>query len=283
MTLDARARTKVSAALSLIALHGHNPRTVQEVANQRIAAGQPANLAYTFALNAFADKVPAIRPMMEIALDLIQNSDDATIATYDKALAAFNETGDTAHLDAITPMILEDAKALAVQNGEVSAEDAAGWDIEDALGFSEDAFAEMPDVPDAASPVPPSEYQAALEGPQQAGRVHWATAASLSPTRPSRHRNMPPAGTPWDTPQPVPERPSSSPADALRPRPNIGQGHGPTQRQAAAATSRRPAATSARRQARRPDRRQASRWGRKHNVGPDPAGCYRGQVPGLLI
>ncbi|WP_434405772.1 hypothetical protein [Sphingobium sp. DN12] len=181
MTLDARARTKVSAALSLIALHGHNPRTVQEVANQRIAAGQPANLAYTFALNAFADKVPAIRPMMEIALDLIQNSDDATIATYDKALAAFNETGDTAHLDAITPMILEDAKALAVQNDEVSAEDAAGWDIEDALGFSEDAFAEMPDVPDAASPVPPSEYQADLEGPQQSGRDALGNSSQLKP------------------------------------------------------------------------------------------------------
>lgn len=98
---------------------------------------------------------------------MIQHSDDATIATYDKALSAFNESGDTAHLDAITPMILEDAKALAVQNGEVSAEDAAGWTIEDALAFSEDAFADEPDVPDAASPVPPSEYQAALEGQQQ--------------------------------------------------------------------------------------------------------------------
>ncbi len=159
MTLDPRARTKISAALSLIALHGYNPRPVQEHANQRIAAGQAPNLAYSFALNTFADKVPGIRPMMEIALDLIQNSDDATLAVYDDAIAAYNATGDTAKIDALAPMVLDDARALAVRNGEVSAEEAASWDIDAALGFNEDAFAEVPDVPDAASPIPPSEFQ----------------------------------------------------------------------------------------------------------------------------
>ena len=159
MTLDARARTKVSAALSLIALHGYNPRPVQEHANQRIAAGQAPNLAYSFALNTFADKVPGIRSMMEITLDLIQNSDDATLAIYDDAIAAYNATGDTTKIEAITPMVLEDARALAVRNGEVSAEEAANWDIDAALTFSEDAFAEVPDVPDAASPIPPSQFQ----------------------------------------------------------------------------------------------------------------------------
>jgi hypothetical protein len=91
-------------------------------------------------------------------------------------MSAFNDSGDTAHLDAITPMLLEDAKALAVQNGEVSAEDAAGWTIKDALGFSEDAFADEPDVPDPASPVPPSEYQAALDAQQQQQNVSAKTS-----------------------------------------------------------------------------------------------------------
>lgn len=153
-TLTPRQSTKVKAAFSLIAIHGHNPRTVQQAAQSAIAAGTPANVAYTQTLNAFADRVPAIRSTLELALDLIHNSDDATVATYDHALSAYNDSGDPAHLDSIAPMILEDAKALAIRNGEVSEADAAGWEIDDALGVDHEAFSATPDVPDAASTPP---------------------------------------------------------------------------------------------------------------------------------
>jgi len=51
-------------------------------------------------------------------------------------------------------MILEDAKALAISTGEVTAAEAANWTIDDALGSTPEAYADTPDVPDAATPAP---------------------------------------------------------------------------------------------------------------------------------
>jgi hypothetical protein len=152
--LTPRQAVKVKAALSLIAIHGHNPRSVQKQAQDQMAKGYPANTAYSTALNAFTARVPALKDTLHIAVDLIQNSDDATVAMYDKALTAYNDSGDESHLDNLAPMILEDAKALAINKGEVTAEDAASWTVEDALGSTNEAFAEMPDLPDATS-IPP--------------------------------------------------------------------------------------------------------------------------------
>ncbi|WP_230769748.1 hypothetical protein [Sphingomonas sp. Leaf4] len=152
--LTARQAIKVKAALSLIAIHGHNPRIVQKQAQDELAKGYPANIAYKNALDAFANRVPAMRDTLHIAVDLIHNSDDATVALYDKALTAYNNSGDESHLDSLAPMILEDAKALAISKGEVSEADAANWTVDDALGSTSDAYAETSDVPDAAS-IPP--------------------------------------------------------------------------------------------------------------------------------
>ena len=99
-------------------------------------------------------RVPAMGNTLHLALDLIHNSDDATVALYDKALTDYNNTGDDSHLDSLAPMILEDAKALAISKGEVTEADAANWTIEDALGSTSEAFAETPDVPDAATLAP---------------------------------------------------------------------------------------------------------------------------------
>jgi len=132
--LTPRQAIKVKAALSLIAVHGHNPRTVQQAANAELAKGYPANIAYKNAIDGFIARVPAMGNTLHLAVDLIHNSDDATVALYDKALTEYNNTGDDSCLDGLAPMILEDAKALAISKGEVTEADAANWTIEDALG-----------------------------------------------------------------------------------------------------------------------------------------------------
>ena len=154
--LTPRQAIKVKAALSLIAVHGHNPRTVQQQANAELAKGLPANVAYKNAIDAFTARVPALKDTLEIAVDLIHNSDDATVSLYDKALTAYNNSGDESHLDSLAPMIREDAKALAISKGEVTEADAANWTVDDALGSTVEAYAETPDVPEASS-IPPGE------------------------------------------------------------------------------------------------------------------------------
>ncbi len=154
--LTPRQTIKVKAALSLIAVHGHNPRTVQQQANAELAKGLPANVAYKNAIDAFTACVPALKDTLEIAVDLIHNSDDATVSLYDKALTAYNNSGDESHLDSLAPMILEDAKALAISKGEVTEADAANWTVDDALGSTVEAYAQTPDVPEASS-IPPGE------------------------------------------------------------------------------------------------------------------------------
>jgi hypothetical protein len=154
--LTPRQTIKVKAALSLIAVHGHNPRTVQQQANADLAKGFPANVAYKNAIDAFTARVPALKDTLEIAVDLIHNSDDATVSMYDKALTAYNNSGDESHLDSLAPMILEDAKALAISKGEVTEAEAANWTVDDALGSTVEAYADTPDVPEASS-IPPGE------------------------------------------------------------------------------------------------------------------------------
>ncbi len=149
--LTPRQAIKVKAALSLIAVHGHNPRAVQKQAQDEMAKGYPANTAYSTALNSFSARVPALKDTLTIAVDLIHNSDDATVSMYDKALTAYNNSGDESHLDNLAPMILEDAKALAISKGEVTEADAANWTVDDALGSTSEAYAATPDVPEASS------------------------------------------------------------------------------------------------------------------------------------
>ena len=156
IALTPRQAIKVKAALSLIALHGHNPRTVQQQASGELAKGLPANIAYKNALDAFAARVPALKDTLTIAFDLIHNSDDATVSMYDKALTAYNNSGDESHLDNLAPMILEDAKALAISKGEVTEADAANWTVDDALGSTSEAYAATRDVPEASS-IPPGQ------------------------------------------------------------------------------------------------------------------------------
>lgn len=152
--LTPRQAIKVKAALSLIAIHGHNPRAVQQQAQAELAKGQPAITAYKNAIDGFIARVPAMGNTLHLTVDLIHHSDDATVALYDKALTAYNESGDETYLDNLAPMILEDAKALAISKGEATEAEAANWTIDDALGSSVEAFADTPDVPDASTLAP---------------------------------------------------------------------------------------------------------------------------------
>ncbi|MCO5791288.1 MAG: hypothetical protein HEQ21_00540 [Blastomonas sp.] len=176
--LTLRQAIKVKAALSLIAIHGHNPRAVQKQAQGELAKGLPANIAYKNALDAFTARVPAMRDTLHIAVDLIHHSDDATVAIYDRALSAYNDSGDESHLDSLAPMILEDAKALAISKGEVTEADAADWTVEDALGSTGEAFAAIPDVPDAASIPPGQTFPSAFGFNGLAGNAQQAPAAA---------------------------------------------------------------------------------------------------------
>lgn len=186
--LTPRQAIKVKAALSLIAIHGHNPRAVQKQAQGELAKGLPANIAYKNALDAFTARVPAMRDTLHVAVDLIHHSDDATVAMYDRALSAYNDSGDESHLEGLAPMILEDAKALAISKGEVTEADAAEWTIEDALGSTGEAFAAVPDVPDAAS-IPPGQTVASAFG--------FNGLANNAPQAPTAAAQAPATGPQW--------------------------------------------------------------------------------------
>ena len=208
--LTPRQAIKVKAALSLIAVHGHNPRTVQQAATAELAKGYPANIAYKTAIDGFIARVPAMGNTLHTAVDLIHHSDDATVALYDKALTDYNNSGDDSHLDNLAPMILEDAKALAVSKGEVTEADAANWTIDDALGSSSEAFADTPDVPDATTLAPgqtansafgfnglpspaaqaPSAAQAPATGPQWVQGPTGYTLVNQAPSGPQAGQSM---------------------------------------------------------------------------------------------
>lgn len=184
--LTPRQAIKVKAALSLIAVHGHNPRTVQQAATAELAKGYPANIAYKNAIDGFIARVPAMGNTLHLAVDLIHNSDDATVALYDKALTDYNNSGDDSHLDNLAPMILEDAKALAISKGEVTEADAANWTVEDALGSTSEAFAETPDVPDAATLAP-----------GQTANSSFGFAGAPAPKAPATPAQAPATGPQW--------------------------------------------------------------------------------------
>ena len=206
--LTPRQAIKVKAALSLIAVHGHNPRTVQQAATAELVKGYPANIAYKNAIDGFIARVPAMGNTLHLAVDLIHNSDDATVELYDKALTDYNNRGDDSHLDSLAPMILEDAKALAISKGDVTEADAANWTVEDALGSSSEAFAETPDVPDAATlapgqkanssfgfngapaPDPQAPAQAPATGPQWVQGPTGYTLVNQAPTGPQTGQSM---------------------------------------------------------------------------------------------
>ena len=160
MKLNSRQRVKANAALTLISLLGYNPRTVQNAAKANIAKGDSHAVAYQKVLETFCASVPSARATIETAFLLISSSDDATVAKYDSAINAYNANGDEGPLEALAPMIVADANALAVKHGEAQPGSALFDDIQAALGIDEAAFAAEPYAPAPNAAQAPSEPQA---------------------------------------------------------------------------------------------------------------------------
>ena len=62
-------------------------------------------------------------------------SDDKTVDQYDAALSSYIDTEDDSSLRGLAPMIAEDSLALALQEGDMTPEEAANGDLAKALGF----------------------------------------------------------------------------------------------------------------------------------------------------
>lgn len=135
MTLNARQRTKINAALCLIHDNGYNASAVIGMANRLTQEGKDPRSAYEAALNTFLSTEPAMLPTVSKVLKLVDASDDKTVDQYDAALSAYVSTGDDTELNTLAPIIAQDSIALALRDGEITEEEAASGDIAKALGF----------------------------------------------------------------------------------------------------------------------------------------------------
>lgn len=135
MTLTARQRTKINAALCLIYDNGHDAKAVIAHANSLTREGQDPRSAYEAALNGYLENQPALPPVIGKVLNLLDASDDRTVDQYDAALSDYATTGDQGSLTALAPMIAKDSLALAVHNGDLTQEEADSGDLSKVLGF----------------------------------------------------------------------------------------------------------------------------------------------------
>ena len=135
MTLTARQRTKINAALCLIHDNGHDADAIIHVANTLMKQGADTRSAYEDALNAFVGEEPALLPVIAKVHRLVDASDDGTVDQYDAALSEYVDTGDDSSINALAPMIAEDSIALALKDGEITQEEADSGDLSKALGF----------------------------------------------------------------------------------------------------------------------------------------------------
>lgn len=135
MTLTARQRTKINAALCLLHDNGYDASAVIGMANRLTQDGKDPRSAYEAALNSFLSTEPAMLPTVSNVLKLVDASDDKTVDQYDAALSAYVSTGDHTQLNTLAPMIAQDSIALALRDGKITEEEAASGDIAKALGF----------------------------------------------------------------------------------------------------------------------------------------------------
>ena len=125
MNLASRDRAKVNAGLLLLHDEGHNPDEVTRVAQASMNIGTPPLKAYERAFEVFMQSRPEFRaPLMRIG-QLMDASDDRTIAGYNVALVQYVETGDNAALEPIIPTLRQDLAELATRTGDAGFLD--GW------------------------------------------------------------------------------------------------------------------------------------------------------------
>ena len=125
MKLTSRDRAKVNAGLLLLHDEGHNPDEVTRVAQASMNIGTPPLKAYKRAFEVFMQGQPQFRaPLMRIG-QLMDASDDRTIAGYNVALAQYVETGDDAAFDPVMTTLQQDLAQLATRTGDAGFLD--GW------------------------------------------------------------------------------------------------------------------------------------------------------------
>lgn len=170
MSLSTRDRVKVMAGLTLMHDAGMDTGEVTRVAETLINSGTPASKAYSTAFGKLFAAAPQMAAPILRLEQLVDATDNRTIASYSLGLSRYIETGERGHLDAILPTIQQDMADMAVRTGD------AGF--VDGLGSLPAAPSEKPAQAPAealgASPVPsrpgwgPMGYSAAAAA-QEAG------------------------------------------------------------------------------------------------------------------
>lgn len=166
MTPTGKQLTTFDAVLTCISAAGYDPNVAIAAADADVAAGVPILTAYSHALNSYVSTLPAeTQGAIEKIAKLVAASDDVTIAQYDAAISAYNDsegTDETA-IEALFPMMAQDGLALALRDGEITqAEIDRGEGIVAALGYTP-----MPEQIAALQSATPEAAPAPQEAPQQ--------------------------------------------------------------------------------------------------------------------
>jgi hypothetical protein len=164
MTLTTRQRVAVNAALAMIYDKGQDAKGVIQQANTLMGEGADPASAYETALNGFIERRPSLLPAISHMFRLVAASDDKTVDRYDAALDSYLHTGDETGLRDLAPTIAQDSLALAVRDGDITAEEAANGDLAKALGFQPgetlvEAVANGQHVPEPQPEAAPQQFQ----------------------------------------------------------------------------------------------------------------------------
>lgn len=138
--MNLKQQTKVHAALAYIYSEGLDAQSVIDAAQRLTHAGHDERRAYEQAINQFAQQHPEAGGVIAGVLRTVEASDPATIARYADALETYLTTDDMTKLDAAMETFAEDSLALAVQHGEMTAEQAQGAALEIAQTMQEDGL-----------------------------------------------------------------------------------------------------------------------------------------------
>jgi len=177
--LTTKQRVEVNAALACLHHHNMNPGAVEVAAKAAIRSGASPAQAYQRAVNAATASRPDVAQRIARMGALVDASDDATVASYDVALRGYITTGNPAHLARVEKTAMRDAVELAIQNGEITREDAsagrANWG---SIGLSAEGVA----AAYSDAPTPPPVVSSSFSFQQGPAADPHGDAAGWSPT-----------------------------------------------------------------------------------------------------
>ena len=180
-TATGRQLTTFDAVLTCISAAGYDPNAAIDAADAEIAAGVPVLTAYSRALNSYvADLPPETQGTIGKIAKLVAASDDATLAQYDAAISAYNDSDgtDETAIEALLPMMAQDGLALALKDGEITQADIdSGEGIAAALGYQP-----MPEQIAALQSPAPEAAPAPQAAPQQFRPPQAPAAPQPSPS-----------------------------------------------------------------------------------------------------